>query len=120
MTRRDPAPAAVPVADVLVAAAGVLQQMEGRCVGLQDALSPAVVAAARPMAMQDLDYVTQGLASLSYFLAALSERLPADVLVDAAAAAQALPLEDMAAVLSLATQDCDLERADPGDLELFE
>ena len=116
MTRRDP----VPVADVLIAAAGVLQQMEGRCVGLQDALSPAVVAAVRPMALQDLDYVTQGLASLSDFLAALSERLPPDWTVDAAAAAHALPLEDMAAVLSLAAQDGAAERAEPGDLERFE
>jgi len=116
MTQRDP----VPVSDVLVAAAGLLQQMEGRCAGLQDALSPVVAASSRPMAMQDLDYVTQGLASLSYFLAALFERLPPDWTVDAAAAAQALPLEDMAAVLSLAAQDGVLERADPGDLELFE
>lgn len=118
MTRRDPEPASsVPVSDVLVVAAGLLQQMEGRCVGLQDALSPAVGQGARPMAMQDLDYVTQGLASLSYFLASLSDRLPADWTVDAAAVARSLPLEDMAAALSLAPVQA---RSDPGDLELFE
>ena len=113
MTPRDP----VPVSDVLVAAAGLLQQMESRCAGLQDALSPLVDAGARPMAMQDLDYVTQGLASLSYFLAALSERLPRDWTADAAAVAQALPLEDMAAALSLTPVQ---QRAEGGDLELFE
>lgn len=113
-----------PVRQVLSAAAGVLQQLEGRCVGLQDALSPVVAAgppgamdAARPMALQDLDYVTQGLASLSYFLAALAERVPAELTVDAAAAASGLPLEDMAAVLSLSPPPA---AAAGGELELFE
>ncbi|MGA0605880.1 hypothetical protein ACO2Q0_07745 [Phenylobacterium sp. VNQ135] len=113
MTQRYP----VPLSDVLVAAAGVLQEMEGRCAELQEALSPAMTAGARPMALQDLDYVTQGLASLSYFLASLSERLPREWAADALAVAEALPLEDVAAALSLAPVPV---RAGAGELELFE
>lgn len=115
-TRRDDP---VALCAVLTAAAGLLQEMEGRCSGLQEAMSPALAAeVVRPMALQDLDYVTQGLASLSYFLAALSESLPRDWTADAAGAAAGLPLEDMAAVLSLSPSAHD--RASSGELELFE
>lgn len=118
MSREQPAV----LSDVLTAAAGVLQDLEGRCIGLQEALSPTVgaptlVGAARDIALQDLDYVTQSLASLSYFLAALGEGLPRDWQADAARASEGLPLEDLAAALRL---DRSEPRAVAGDLELFE
>lgn len=118
MSREQPAV----LADVLTAAAGVLQDLEGRCIGLQEALSPTVgaptlVGAARDIALQDLDYVTQSLASLSYFVAALAADLPRDWRADSAAASEGLPLEDLSAVLRL---DRSEPRAVAGDLELFE
>lgn len=111
MSRQDPAV----LSDVLTAAAGVLQDLEGRCAGLQEALSPAA-AGARDVALQDLDYVTQSLASLSYFLAALAAGLPRDWRADAWGASADLPLEDMAAALRLSPVE---PRAAAGDLELF-
>lgn len=118
MSRQEPAV----LSDVLTAAAGVLQNLEGRCTGLQDALSPSVgspslTGPGRDIAMQDLDYVTQSLASLSYFLATLADGLPRDWRADAEGATAELPLEDLAAALRLAPTEA---RAPAGDLELFE
>ena len=118
MSREQPAV----LADVLTAAAGVLQDLEGRCIGLQEALSPTVgaptlVGMARDIALQDLDYVTQSLASLSYFVAALAAELPRDWRADSVRASEGLPLEDLAAILRL---DRTEPRAVAGDLELFE
>jgi len=113
MSRQEPAL----LSDVLTAAAGVLQDLESRCAGLQDALSPTVASGLNGEAIQDLDHVTQSLASLSYFLAALADGLPGDWRADARAAARDLPLEGVAAALSLARLE---PRAAAGDLELFE
>lgn len=113
MSSADP----VALCDVLTAAAGVLQELEGRCARLQHALSPALAGMPCDTALQDLDYVTQGLASLSYFLSGVAEGLPPDLSVDAAAAAQDLPLSEMAATLRLASREAG---AAAGELELFE
>lgn len=103
--------------EVLGAAAGVLQDLEGRCCSLQDALSPTPGVPIPAVAIQDLDYVTQGLASLSHFLATLADGLPAHWRADAEAATRDLPLAAMAAALRLAP----LEAAgEAGELELFE
>lgn len=107
----------VALREVLHAAAGVLQDLEGRCGRLQSALSPTLAGNPHAVALQDLDYVTQGLASLSWFLSNLGQELPDEWRADAAAATRDLPLEAMAAALRLQPQEAS---AAAGDLELFE
>ena len=115
MTAAPDDPAGAPLRDVFAAAAGLLRDLQDRCAGLQEALGPA--AGAAPPALQDLDYVTQGLSGLADFMAGLAEQLPADLTADAAALAARLPLERMAAALSLAPEP---DTAPPGDLDLFD
>lgn len=118
-------PPAVGIADILRAVSREVADAGQSACGLQDALGCFVPAAPGQRdraveALQALDLLTQQLGGIAAFLDALAPTLPADWMGDAAAAAQAVTLSDLAHRLGR-PHDGPLhaEGGDAGALELF-
>ncbi len=117
-------PPAASVADILRAVRREVADAGQSACGLQAALSclvPALGQQDRAIgAFQALDLLTQQLQGVAAFLDALAPTLPACWVGDAAAAAQAVTMSDLAHRLGRPHDDpCRMGSGDAGALELF-
>ena len=112
-----PEPRYAPLTEVLEVAAVQMEDVAARCCRLQDVLGPLLHEQGHVLDAQALDLVTQRLAALALFFGALSQRLPEDLKVNSAAAAQQIPLADLASMLSL--EPLLPAAATAGELDLF-
>lgn len=112
-------PSAAPdmtVAKAMETCAGELAWLARRCERLQDHLSPLLQRADDIVEAQALDLITQTLAALSDYLAALSNDVPVEAKVDPRAAAAGVTLAGLADRLLGAGET---EAEDAGDLDMF-
>lgn len=127
MADADPQPADAPaLADVLRSVGRELSGLGRTASGLQDALGP-LAAAGGPgggglYELQALDALTQSLHGVSDFLGALAETVPAGWTCDAARAARAVALSDLARRLRGGSppEALPAQGGGAGEFELFE
>ena len=108
-------PGAQPLADVLYAAARESSDLGALACTLQDTLSPLHATAGA--GLQALDDMTQRLAGMANFLAALASGVPADWACDASTAGEVVSLSSLASRLTC--ERIDKERPNTGTLDLF-
>jgi hypothetical protein len=89
-------PSLQPLSRTLRACAGELATMADRCEALQAGLAPALQTGAAIEEAQTLDLLTQTMAAVADYIGALAAGLPADLVVDAGAAAAIVPLAELA------------------------
>ena len=112
------------IADILRAVCREVADAGQSASGLQEVLScfaPAPGQQDRTIeAFQALDLLTQQLGGIAAFLDALAPTLPTDWMGDAAAAAEAVTMADLARRLGRPHDaPCRMESVDAGALELF-